>query len=503
MNSKFLVQQTENNDHHKFLKIYHLKSNYIKPFNIMLGKAASKIGNKSSLLLLVSFFMIASLEASVRIESALNRKVKSIQNDNDLAKEPEVPATKFRAKPSYSVARLEWKNGDGSRRVVVLKEADNPMEFIPEDGQEYQSNSVFQIGQNNDRNFTVFNGKPNFVRVTGLKPLTTYKATIFECRGAGDRINYLTSSYDSVTFTTKENGQPVIDLISPECINPGSSIVLKGRNIGKTNKVTLNGDSLAFAFQNENTLLVAIPDSAQNGKIMLETNVGIDSSFNRLEIIPQEPIFPSSELVVNVLSTDSVEINWTPGDGDRQLVVLSKSDNIFAFIPQDCDFYPTATAFGSGQDKNGHFVIFGGAKSQVIVTDLTENTSYDVFIYDYNKTDGRVQNYLVTEILQGSFNTADSNTSKEADQLVNNSTDFLAYPNPTNNLVNLKISKQDIKTPVVINVFDMSGVKVYEQRFEAYDTDMQINFEQFNQTGLYFVKVFFNDQTYSKMIIVK
>ncbi len=445
-----------------------------------------------------------------------------------IANEPTIAATNLRADPAFTVTRLEWKNGDGNRRLVVLKEAANPDNFVPEDGIVYPASSFVSLGDSASGNFFVFNGKPDEVRITGLEITTTYEARIYEYKGAGDRINYLTSSFDSVSFTTREPEDPVIDRTIPECINPGSTVTLKGRNLEETSVVVMNNDSLLFTIVNDQTLLVQIPADAMNGNIAitamdLETILGMDTTFNRLEILPAEPTSSSANLTVliNPANPTAAEINWDKGDGDRHLVVMRPSSNFFSFVPEDCDFYSANSTFGAGQDKNGNFVVYGGAGTSVTVDSLTENTSYDVFVFDYNKSEGKVQNYLVTEVLQGSFTTpqADTTSAKSANTLssANQSSDLsnsisadfnsvsevMAFPNPTiDGLVNIVFNGYEGKSPVAISVFDLSGGVVFSEKFVE-KNKIELNFNELKGKGLYVVKAIVNGKQHIKRIFVK
>jgi hypothetical protein len=245
-----------------------------------------------------------------------------------------------------------------------------------------------------------------------------------------------------------------------------------------------------------------------------ETILGMDTTFNRIEILPDEPVTPSTNLTVNNLFPTSVELGWTPGDGNRHLVVMREK---FAapfptFVPDDCFYYPTNSEFGAGQDKSGNFVVYGGGGSSVTVTGLTENTEYEVFIYDYNKPSGRVQNYLNVNPLMGSFMTpgmggarvliGSENESEIEDQLIME-TNFSVYPNPTQSgLINVNFANLEANTPVHFSIHDISGRVVIDKKFQGNAT-FQIDMNQLSGKGLYLIKAMLNEHQISERIIVE
>lgn len=88
---------------------------------------------------------------------------------------------------------LNWTNGDGAKRIVVLREA-NPVSFVPVDGTTYPANADYSAGTDVGTNEkVVYNGSGSTVNVTGLTPGTLYYAAIYEYNCSPGHEDYFTS----------------------------------------------------------------------------------------------------------------------------------------------------------------------------------------------------------------------------------------------------------------------------------------------------------------------
>jgi len=121
----------------------------------------------------------------------------------DLYSSPSTQAT-INSSPisSYDSATLNWSNGNGSKRVVLLSTHSDIIP--PQDGTDPEANSVF----NSRGQQVVYNGTGNSVTVTGLSPSTTYYAKVFEVQGSGLTTMYNTTG-TSTQFITQEETLPV------------------------------------------------------------------------------------------------------------------------------------------------------------------------------------------------------------------------------------------------------------------------------------------------------
>ncbi len=96
---------------------------------------------------------------------------------------------------------------------------------------------------------------------------------------------------------------------------------------------------------------------------------------------------------VNVTTT-SVTLNWTNGDGQNRIALLST--NPITFNPLDNTTYSSNSTFGSGTDLgNNTFVIYNGNSNTIDVTGLTPGTFYYTKIFEYNCNIGN-EDYLIS-----------------------------------------------------------------------------------------------------------
>lgn len=129
--------------------------------------------------------------------------IDNIVYSNTLYSSPSTQAT-INSNPisSYNSATLNWSNGNGSKRVVLLSTNSNIIP--PQDGTDPIANSVFSSrGQQ-----VIYNGTGNSVTVTGLSPSTTYYAKVYEVQGSGLATMYNTTG-TSTQFISQEETLPV------------------------------------------------------------------------------------------------------------------------------------------------------------------------------------------------------------------------------------------------------------------------------------------------------
>ena len=96
---------------------------------------------------------------------------------------------------SYDQMTIGWTNGNGTKRVVFVKQA-NTGTAVPVDDAVYTANTVFgsgtQIGSTGW--YTVYNGTSTSVTITGLTASTDYIVQAFEYNEYSSTLNYFTDS---------------------------------------------------------------------------------------------------------------------------------------------------------------------------------------------------------------------------------------------------------------------------------------------------------------------
>ena len=94
------------------------------------------------------------------------------------------------------------------------------------------------------------------------------------------------------------------------------------------------------------------------------------------------------------ITTTSLRLRWTNGDGDKRIVLMSTSP--ITFVPTDGETYTGDSSYGDGtQVASDTYVVYNGNGNQVDVTGLTPGTKYYAKIYEYNCTPGH-ENYYTS-----------------------------------------------------------------------------------------------------------
>jgi hypothetical protein len=103
---------------------------------------------------------------------------------------------------------------------------------------------------------------------------------------------------------------------------------------------------------------------------------------------PPPPTIQASDIIFSDVTSSSMTISWTNGDGTNRIVLMKAVD------PVDSDpvFGTTYTAsnfFGNGSEIGaGNFVVFNGTGNSVTVLNLDAKTTYHVAIYEFSGPPG-------------------------------------------------------------------------------------------------------------------
>jgi Peptidase family C25/Fibronectin type III domain len=111
--------------------------------------------------------------------------------------------------------------------------------------------------------------------------------------------------------------------------------------------------------------------------------------------LASEPTVQASTIVFSSVTTNSMTLTWTNGNGSNR-IVLGKELTAVNSNPVDGTSYTANTTFGGGsQIGTNNFVVFNGITNTVAVTGLTPGTTYNFAVYEFNGTGGS-ENYLTT-----------------------------------------------------------------------------------------------------------
>lgn len=124
-----------------------------------------------------------------------------------------------------------------------------------------------------------------------------------------------------------------------------------------------------------------------------------------------EPTQASNNLIITSLSDTSVDISFTKGNGTGRIIVLREGESTTA-DPSDGTFYASNNQFGSGaQILVGQYVVYYGTNGSCQITNLKQNTSYYLEIFEFSSNSkNTLIDYLTNNTLTGMFKTKKSQT---------------------------------------------------------------------------------------------
>ncbi len=330
-------------------------------------------------------------------------------------------------------ASINFTPGNGTRRVMFMKEG-APVD-LPES---YFTDGLFLSGNSNWDNANFIHGNQNrcmgntsgnnFSNISGLNANTTYHIAIYEFNGNNFPL-YKATDVARGQFTTP--GTPTTQAtISVQAATEGNILNYNGiRGNGSQYVVLAREGSPVNATLADlgNTTLVA------NGQFGLGTQVGIGNyavqansffgntnsltglkpsttyhfavfEYNKnasqlFYLVPggtgsgttlSGPTLNASAIQVNNITSTSLTLTWTPGNGQRRLVIARPSSPVNK-VPQQTIPYSANPAFGSGAHLGeNNFIVFSSNTNSVNITGLAPGTTYHFDVYEYNGNTGPV-----------------------------------------------------------------------------------------------------------------
>jgi hypothetical protein len=114
-------------------------------------------------------------------------------------------------------------------------------------------------------------------------------------------------------------------------------------------------------------------------------------------VLSAEPSAQASNIVFSNVADNTLDINWTNGNGASRIVVIHLT-SVAGVIPNDGITYTANTnIFSASTTGSGNYVIYNGTGTgPVSVTNLTAGTNYTVNVYEYNSAVDGSENYLTS-----------------------------------------------------------------------------------------------------------
>ncbi|MFN7491417.1 MAG: beta strand repeat-containing protein, partial [Cyclobacteriaceae bacterium] len=170
-----------------------------------------------------------------------------------------------------------------------------------------------------------------------------------------------------------------------------------GTDLGSGQKCVFNGsgNSVAVTGLSPNTqYFVRVYE--YNGAAAVESynvNTGTNNPNNRFSL-ESEPTTDATALTFSSVTTTSMTVNLTPGNGSARMLIAF--NGAIGFIPVDGTSYTANSNFTTATNQSGNGKIVGiGTGSSFNVTNLTANTSYTFKVVELNGTVGSgTENYF-------------------------------------------------------------------------------------------------------------
>lgn len=107
------------------------------------------------------------------------------------------------------------------------------------------------------------------------------------------------------------------------------------------------------------------------------------------------PTLATSAVTFAQVTTNSIKVDWTNGNGEKRIVV-ARAGAAPTPVITDGQTYTANSAYGDPTTANGDgFVVYNGNANTVTVTNLLPGTTYHFAVYEYNGS-GIYTNYIAT-----------------------------------------------------------------------------------------------------------
>jgi hypothetical protein len=382
---------------------------------------------------------------------------------------------------------LQWTNGNGARRVMVIK-AGSPVDALPVDLNYYSSTNNPATGTDlGNGNYVVYNGTSSNVTINGLSAGTTYHFAVFESNGNLAPVYKLT---DPAVVSGTTSGRPTIPSsnlqftqVEPNSVqlswnsgNGSRRMVVAKENTGVSflptdavsyshNAIFGQGDEVSsneFVVYDGTSNSVQVeglePGKNYHFAVFEYTGTGATIAYltslfgtGNFQTLPR-PEQPAQNILFSNISASSATINWTPGNGSRRLVVVRANEPV-SFVPVDYTAYLVSSIYGQRALSPDQFGIFQGAGNAVSITGLEEGVQYFVSVFELNGTSAPV--YLTASAPSGSFTTTGAPSipaSNPAWSVLSNSSIRLHWTNG-NGHRRLVIGKEEL----AVDAFPVNG----------------------------------------------
>ncbi len=356
---------------------------------------------------------------------------------------------------------VEWTRGNGDSCLVVVREG-SVINTNPTNGVSYSyGSSLFDDGSEiGTGNFALYKGTGTSYAVTGLETGTTYFFQVFEFNNGGSNSIYQTASatnnprsqatlkpaptsqatnivfsnIDSYGVTlTWERGNGdycmVVGSLGNNISDPVNDNIYTASTTFGSGSTTGAGCYVLFKGAANTVTITGLTDRSEYYFKVIEFNnngtsypkyLTLTSTGNPgiVTTLGAAPTMQSSDIEFSDITSSSVNVNWTRGNGEYCILIAKESGSVAN--PVDNTTYTASTVFGSGSQigTSGTFVLYIGndANPFVSVSGLNPNRTYYFKAIEYNNHGTNFIKYYTEETSgnPNSFETENSAPSTQA-----------------------------------------------------------------------------------------
>jgi len=326
--------------------------------------------------------------------------------------------------PDVTRFRITWVAGNGQRRLVVIRK-NNPVDFVPTDGQEYAaSNDLSQAQDLGSGHYAILYNSSQVLDVAGLEPGTLYFIKIFEAAGTGTAVQYLTQGAPSGSFETIGAPQQGPQGHTVKKLNPTSALlrVSGGNGHGRLWVVrhagAINAEPQDLQVYNATGTFGSVGARLGEDNFMVNQNNNEEAEITGLQpgetyhfaifeyngsnlrvynrskpyrftiTLPLSPDEPAGSAAFSLIEAGSLRLGFTPGNGTGRIVV-ARADEPVTAIPVNGTVYSANSQFSEAPNiAPGQKVIYNSGGGLVDVTGLLAGTTYHFAIYEYTLKNG-------------------------------------------------------------------------------------------------------------------
>jgi len=224
-------------------------------------------------------------------------------------------------------------------------------------------------------------------------------------------------------------------------------------------------------------------------------NTGLKSDFWKYTVQINSPDVQAYRINITNISQTSARISWLRGNGGHCAAFLTQMPNTIS-SPLDSTIYLADSVFLSGSQIGSSmwYCIYNGTDTMVNVTNLSADTQYQVFVYEYNGLNGN-EKYNILPAVNNPETFITQKTS--IDDITQDNTFQISYEYSYTKFVILKPY-----TNISLQLFNSLGSIIYsQQNKQGNKNTWYFNNDRF-PSGIYYISVKMDDQLFNHKIFI-